>query len=45
MNLKCRGGLWMVDVSTPTRPQDAGWYVTPATLLLPKTTNIPVQRK
>lgn len=23
-HLKCRGGLWMVDVSTPTRPQDAG---------------------
>lgn len=22
--LKCRGGLWMVDVSNPLRPQDAG---------------------
>lgn len=22
--LKCRGGLWMVDVSNPARPQDAG---------------------
>jgi choice-of-anchor B domain-containing protein len=22
--LKCRGGLWMVDVSNPRRPQDAG---------------------
>ncbi|KAH7021373.1 uncharacterized protein B0I36DRAFT_354038 [Microdochium trichocladiopsis] len=24
MSLKCRGGLWMVDVSNPRRPQDAG---------------------
>ncbi|KXJ88959.1 hypothetical protein Micbo1qcDRAFT_137482 [Microdochium bolleyi] len=23
-NLKCRGGLWMIDVSNPRRPQDAG---------------------
>ncbi|KAI9167914.1 hypothetical protein HJFPF1_04055 [Paramyrothecium foliicola] len=23
-NLKCRAGLWMVDVSNPARPQDAG---------------------
>ncbi|KAF5025519.1 hypothetical protein F66182_2424 [Fusarium sp. NRRL 66182] len=23
-NLKCRAGLWMVDVSNPKRPQDAG---------------------
>lgn len=23
-HLKCRGGLWMVDVSNPKRPQDAG---------------------
>ncbi|RYP69365.1 hypothetical protein DL769_005291 [Monosporascus sp. CRB-8-3] len=23
-SLKCRGGLWMVDVSNPARPQDAG---------------------
>ncbi|ROT41302.1 hypothetical protein SODALDRAFT_331023 [Sodiomyces alkalinus F11] len=23
-NLRCRGGLWMVDVSNPARPQDAG---------------------
>jgi choice-of-anchor B domain-containing protein len=22
--LKCRGGLWMIDVSNPARPQDAG---------------------
>ncbi|KAJ1327074.1 choice-of-anchor B family protein [Microdochium nivale] len=24
MSLKCRGGLWMIDVSNPRRPQDAG---------------------
>ncbi|KLU85449.1 hypothetical protein MAPG_04473 [Magnaporthiopsis poae ATCC 64411] len=24
MSLRCRGGLWMVDVSNPRRPQDAG---------------------
>ncbi|PSN63745.1 hypothetical protein BS50DRAFT_602463 [Corynespora cassiicola Philippines] len=24
MSLKCRGGLWMIDVSNPARPQDAG---------------------
>jgi choice-of-anchor B domain-containing protein len=23
-NLNCRGGLWMIDVSNPRRPQDAG---------------------
>ncbi|KAH7408776.1 hypothetical protein DE146DRAFT_388339 [Phaeosphaeria sp. MPI-PUGE-AT-0046c] len=23
-NLKCAGGLWMIDVSNPARPQDAG---------------------